>query len=286
VAHAGLGEAYRMIVERYHQQRLASGVLESVVLSGHWTMVKGSADQSGFAFAFNGEHAVYGTLDTEPLLSLQRFVGKPLFMLVEHLLDEDALILRAALVATLNALTRPLVLGDQLKANYGKYLHSSPPGDWLDFIRPDDHVTMIGYGPVKDVLAHVESCSVCDMRPRGVLQTLSVGRSIEYGPKGVTVCGASEAPEVLAGSSVVLITGSTLVNGTIDGLVAWAAGARVIGVYGWSAAILPEYLVQLGTNYIAANQVNNVSECYRAVMSGLDDSWMRGNSYSYNLRFF
>ncbi len=275
-----------MIVERYRRQRMASGVLEGVGLSGLWVMVRGSAEQSGLAFTFNGEHAVYEELDTEPLLSLQRFVGKPLFALAEHLLGEDALVLKAALVATLNALTRPFVLGDQLKANYGKYLHSSPPGDWLDFLRPDDQVTMIGFGPVKDVLAHVDSCSVCDMRPRAMLQTLSVGESIEYGPPGVAIYGAAEAPEVLAGSSVVLITGCTLVNGTIESLIARAAAARVIGVYGWSAAILPEYLVRLGANHISANQVSNAAKCYEAGMSGLDDRWMRSYSYSYDLRFF
>jgi uncharacterized protein (DUF4213/DUF364 family) len=286
VAHVTLVDAYAMIVERYQQLQMASGVLESVGLSGHWTVVKGSAEQSGLAFAFNGEHAVYGELDTEPLLSLQKFVGKPLFLLAEHLLGQQTLVLKAALVATLNALTRPLVLGDHLEANYGKHLYCSEPGDWLDFLRPEDRVTMVGHGPVGDVLARVRACSVCDMRPRSVLQTLSVGESIEYGPKGIDVYQAADAPALLADSSVVLITGSTLVNGTINGLVDCAAGARVIGVYGWSASILPEYLVRIGVNYIAAHQMLDAPEFYRAGMSGLEDNWMRDNSFGYQLRFF
>lgn len=277
--------AYKMIFERYDKLQMKPGKLENIGFSGLWTIVKGSDEQSGLAFAFNREHAVYGEVDADPLFSLQKFVGKPLFVLVEYLLGQEALILNSALVATLNALTRPLILGDNLESNYGSYIYH-PQSDWLDFIRPDDKVTMIGFGPVQDILKHTESCSVCDMRAKSALQTLSIGEQIEYGPKGINIYGAGETEKILSDSSVVLITGCTLVNGTIENLIKWSAGARVIGVYGWSASILPEFLMQLGVNYICAEQILNVPEFYRAGINGLEKDWMVKNSFCYYLKSF
>lgn len=284
--YGNLKIAYEMILERYKKLQMKPGKLENIGFSGLWTIVKGSDEQSGLAFTFNREHAVYGIVDTHPLLSLQKFVGKPLFVLAEYLLGQEALILNCALVATLNALTRPLILGDNLESNYSNYIYHPQSDDWLDFIRPDDKVTMIGFGPVHDILKHAESCSVCDMRAKSALQTLSVGEHIEYGPKGVNIYGADETEKILSDSSVVLITGCTLVNGTIEKLIKWSARARVIGVYGWSAAILPEFLMQLGVNYICAEQILNVPEFYRAGINGFEKDWMIKNSFCYYLKSF
>lgn len=279
-------DAYVLILEQYRKLHMSSGVLENIGMSGLWTIVKGSKEQAGVAFAFNKEHAVYGDIDTVPLLTLQNFIGKPLFEFADYLLNQDVLIINSALVATLNALTRPLILSDQLKINYGDYIYYPPSDDWLDFIHQDDNVTMIGYGPVGDILAHVKSCNVCDMRHKNAIQTLSIGECIEYGPKGVNIYGAADAEKLLSNSSVVLISGCTLVNGTIKNLIKWSSGARVIGVYGWSASILPEYLVQLGVNYISANQMLNIPEFYRAGVNGLETNWMLKNSFCYYLKFF
>jgi uncharacterized protein (DUF4213/DUF364 family) len=276
--------AFRLIRSRYAELQLQAGRLENVGFSGLWTIVRGTREQSGLAFAFNREHAVYGAVDIQPLLSLRTFVGKSMFDLAEHLLDEDALILNSALVATMNALTRPLVLGERLNANYGPCVYRPRGGDWLDFIRPDDMVTMVGFGPVGDILRHVKSCCVCDLRPESALRTISVGKRTEYGPKGVRLCGASETKDVLGSSSVVLITGCTLVNGTLEDLIAWSAGARVVGLYGWSAGILPEFLSGLGINYISANQILRVPEFYRAAVDGLKSDWMADNSFSYCMK--
>lgn len=280
-----LKPAFDMLRTRYSTLNLLPGKLESVGFSGLWTIIRGTGEQSGVAFAFNREHAVYGTVDTAPLLTLRRFVGSSLFELAEHLLVQDALILNSALVATLNALTRPLVLGDGLKAHYGRFVCQPPGEDWMNFIRPDDSVTMIGFGPVGEILGHVERCSVCDMRPASALQTLSVGKSVEYGPKGVRICGPDMTEKVLAESSVVLITGCTLVNGTLEALVRQSTGARIIGIYGWSAAILPEFLAGLGINYIAADQILHVPEFCSAAVGGLETNWMQKNSFSYFLKF-
>jgi uncharacterized protein (DUF4213/DUF364 family) len=71
-------------------------------------------------------------------------------------------------------------------------------------------------------------------------------------------------------SDVVIITASSLVNGTIDDLLRYAAGARGVGFYGPSASIIPDALFEQGADFILSHRVHDPERFVEALMSDID----------------
>ncbi len=243
-----LNEAYQMIRSQYVEQGLKPGRLRSIGFASGWTTVETQENHSGMAFHFNGEHAVYGPLDPAPLVSLQPFVGRNLDALAGHLLCQEGLLFRSACLAALNALSYPFTHPAALE----KRGIPLAPDEEMDFLRPEDVVVVVGYGRVLSAL-HRQGLSfhVCDFRSAHSMRTLVVGEQVTWGPAGVTFHdGKADTASLLATADVVLMTGCTLVNDTLPGLLAQCGQARVKGLFGPSAGLLPEYLLGLGLNYI------------------------------------
>ncbi len=246
-----LYRAYEPIRSLYVKQNLSPGTLTHIGCTSGWVTVDATNGQSGMAFNFSGEHAVHGIPEPRMLLSLQPFVGKDLFALSEHLLRQDHIMLRAACLAALNALSCPLT---ERNAMIERGVPLGTEEDY-SFIRPGDTVTVVGYGRV---IGHLQSrCipyHVLDMRPLDSLGYWSIGQEVKRGPEDVTFHATEETEQVLSQSDVLFMTGCTLVNGTLDSLLPHAKNARVVSLFGPSAGILPEYLLSLGINYILSNR--------------------------------
>ena len=90
-----------------------------------------------------------------------------------------------------------------------------------------------------------------------MLASMCIGRDVTYGNKKFFIHPAEENEEILSKADVVLMTGSTLVNGTFPDLIKYSKKARVIGMYGPSAQIFPDILVECGINYVTSNVVTN-----------------------------
>lgn len=275
--------AYRQIVELYKQEGLEPGRLLKLGYFPKWTVVLGEKGQVGRAFHFDGEHAVYGPVqNTKFLLPLQRFVGKNLFALAESLLGERDIQLRAICLAALNALAQPLNQGKSLKKR-----GFEPVGaDNLDFICPEERVVFIGYGAyLKEALERCPVIHVSDMRPLSGLQSVSVGRRIEYGPPGIRFHSAAENRELLAEADIVMISGSTLVNGTYEDLISYAGKARVIGMFGPSAQLIPEFLRDRGINYLTTSGIAEAVKFYGHLSNPHAGNGEPG-TYKYALKMF
>lgn len=104
---------------------------------------------------------------------------------------------------------------------------SHTPGDVLDIIAlgPEDDVGMVGmFGPLLEpVRTQARSLTVFEQvaRPRGRLRP------------------AAEAPDVLPRCQVALITGTAIINGSIDGLLEAARSCREVVVLGASTPLAP-----------------------------------------------
>lgn len=254
-------KAYLQIVDLYRQERIEPGKLLKIGYFPKWTVAYGENGQIGRAFHFDGEHAVYGSLDNMNfLLQLQPFVGKSLFTLVEHLLNETDIQMRAVCLASLNALSRPLNQTEQLTKRGFNICNSED----LGFINSDDLLVFVGYGAlIREALQRCPTIHVSDMRPMSNLQTVSVGEAIEYGPPGIQFHDAAENRALLAKADVVMMSGSTLVNGTYKELIGYAGKARIIGMFGPSAQLIPEFLQGGGINYITTSGITDVDKFYR-----------------------
>jgi uncharacterized protein (DUF4213/DUF364 family) len=256
--------AYCKIKDIYEKTNTSSGVLEKIGFCNKWNSVFATGGQAGIAFNFTGEHAVYGPVsDFKPFISLQRYIGKSLFEFTEYLLSLSGIQMRSICLAALNALSQPINSPEQLK-NRGICLRDS---DDFNFVRHDDIVTVVGYGGIeRKFQGRCKEIHVLDMRHKSNLQTLTVGETIEYGPSGVFFHSAEENREILPKSDIVIMSGCTLVNGTFKELIEYSQKARIIGMFGPSGQIIPDFLLNCGINYILSCRIIQPNGLYSRIM--------------------
>jgi uncharacterized protein (DUF4213/DUF364 family) len=131
-------------------------------------------------------------------------------------------------------------------------------GDLLDVLelKPDDHVGMVGcFSPLVDPL-------------RRRIRRLSI---FERGPRlAPGLLDENQAGELLPDCSVALITATTLMNGTIDALLAAARKCREIVLLGPSTPLVPEVFARLPrrATLLAGVVVTNPEELLHTVVRG------------------
>jgi len=131
-------------------------------------------------------------------------------------------------------------------------------GDLLEVLelRPDDQVGMVGcFSPLVEPIR------------RRVRRLLIFERGQRLGPEFLP---GNQAYELLPQCSVALITATTLLNGTIDALLAAAANCREVVLLGPSTPLVPEVFAKLPrrVTFLAGIIVDKVEELLRAVARG------------------
>lgn len=245
-----------VVLPMLEQMGLRPEPLARLALTPMWAAVLGEKEQSGMAFRFGREHSVYGApAPAEPFLEEMRpWLGCPLDQVVRVLMGRDDLYSRAFCMAALNALSAPF---NEKEALTRRGWQLRPPGE-LPFLRREDMVVVVGYGYLIDQILEVcPRVHVSDMRPETLLKSwfLESNMMVEAVPDRVVFHDASENEALLAQADVVLVTGSTLVNGTWKELLRAGKRARVKGVFGPSAGLPPEVLQTLGFQYVTTGAV-------------------------------
>jgi uncharacterized protein len=263
-----LDRAYDTVRRLHRAEGIEAGTLLKIAIKVPWNVVLASGDQAGMAFNFTGEHAVGAPTHIDDLIpELPALVGRPLTELVERFLGAEDLQRRAVCLAALNALSHPLLSTERL-TRAGLHFRD---GNLQALVSPADVVAVVGYGGVvRQYLGKCRELHVTDLRPRGSFQTTVVGAQIETGPKSVFFHPAEENREVLEKADVVLITGSTLVNGSFDELAGWAARARVRAIYGPSAQLPPEFFFENGLTHVLSTVIRDVERFAYDMVNDVD----------------
>lgn len=153
-------------------------------------------------------------------------------------------------MATVNALSSIAIA-----RNHEAYVISK--GNVLDQIafRKSDVVVFVGkIGPlIKRIRGKVEKLYVLE-------------RDLMRRESGILPDTACE--EILPKASVAIITGTTIVNGTIDRLVELSKGAREIAVVGASASALPDPLFEHGVTIVGGIKVLDPDKLLQIVAEG------------------
>jgi uncharacterized protein (DUF4213/DUF364 family) len=140
-----------------------------------------------------------------------------------------------------------------------------------ELIRPTDVVTVVGYGGlVRTLVGKCKEIHVTEMRPRETFVTTVIGKTVDYGPKVLSIHGERENEFVLSRSDVAIITGSSLVNGTFSELLSYSRRARSVGLYGPSACIIPDVLFERGADFILSHRIRDTERFRYDMVNDVD----------------
>lgn len=171
--------------------------------------------------------------------------GKSALNLMKMVLSSN-LVESAVGVATANALSQ-----NAFEKDPAKYVFSNI--DVLDLIRAEDKVAMVGY------FAPLVPKVVEKARELYVLEK----RKIE--DSRVKVVSPSEISEVLSFSNVILISGSTLVNKTINEILKHTANAREVVLLGPTASMTPQPFFDKGVTSVMGVKITDPDRMLKVV---------------------
>jgi hypothetical protein len=220
--------------------------VDRVVLGLGYTAVKLSSGHSGLCYTFQSEIVPHhcqvsrlaGTMAGKPALKIASMARS--WDISESVVG----------VAALNALS-------QIAIESRSEAYTILNGDAIDHIKltKKDVVAMVGHlAPmVKPVRARVKRLHILE-------------RSLTRRDGGILPDTACD--QVLPRADVVIITGTTLANGTIDHLLELSKRAKEVAVVGPSAGILPEVLFEHGTTIVGGIKVTDTDKMMQIVSEG------------------
>jgi uncharacterized protein len=170
--------------------------------------------------------------------------GRPVSELLAMLGDEQSALARAVGLAAANALLAASSLPPALKHEVISSLD----------ITPNDRVVMLGYfGPV-----------VAQLRKTGCRLDI-----VELDPHhGENTLSPEQGKEALAGCTVAIITGTTLINGTYDEVTAGLGDPRAAVLLGPSSPLCSEIFNGTKISHVAGSRVTNPEAILRIISEG------------------
>ena len=248
-----LEKTFLRLKSLYEEEGLDPGPVVKIALKPGWTAVLGTKGLCGTAFRFTGPHKVYETPEVE-MAWFKGLIGRNLMEVAGENITSPIIPIKSVAVAALSALSQPLISPESL----AKRGLSAWNGDNYvqKIVHSDDVVTLVGYGGmVENVIGRCRELHVADMRPPQTLLTTIIGEEVEYEPRQLVLHGAEDDESLFQRSDVVIMTASSLVNGTIDELLHFASQARSVGLYGPSASIIPDVFFEEGIDFVMSHYV-------------------------------
>lgn len=203
----------------------------------HWTVLLTADGRAGIANSNYQPHTVHGTSDVE---RAGRLIGRSTRGLA-HLAVDGGPVERGIGVAAVNALLPLPAESDLTEINAAEILLRRAPGK---------KVVVVGHFPFLGRLREVA----------GELYVLE----LEPGPGEYP---ASAAPEIVPGADIAAVTGSAIVNGTLDPLLSLCRPEAYVLILGPSTPLHPIVLAR-GVDAIASSIVVDPPTCMAYVSQG------------------
>lgn len=170
-------------------------------------------------------------------------IGRPAKELLSMLGDEVSALARAVGLATVNALLaslpRPPVLREEIISSLQ--------------ITSNDRVAMVGYfGPV-----------IAQLRKTGCQLDI-----LELNAKHGEILPPEKNSEVLAGCTVAIITGTSLINGTFHDLISTLGEPRAAVILGPSSPLCGDIFYDTKITHVAGSRVRDTDAVLRIVSEG------------------
>jgi uncharacterized protein (DUF4213/DUF364 family) len=231
--------------------------IDDLVIGIFFTGVKLSTGHAGVAFTPMGEipEAVCCPATAARMPQAGNLDGSPISEILKYTLDNN--ILKSAIgVATLNALSQLFI-----ESENGREYEIIKGKDGFDLleIQPEETVTLIGaFGPyirrlkrMGNPLYIVEKNS----------QALRTDEMKYFKPE-------SEIPSLLKKSDAIIITGTAIVNHTIDPILSFITNGKRTAIIGPTASMAPDAFFKRGVNVMAGVRILDPDSMIKILKQG------------------
>ena len=220
--------------------------VDDLVIGLFFTGVKLSNGHAGVAFTPIGEipEAVCCPTTAARMPQAGNLEGKPASEIIQYATDKN--VIKSAIgVATLNALSQSIIEYGE-KAEYE--VVKGVDGFDLLKIQPHETVSLIGaFGPyIKRLKMMGNPFYIIEKHP----QTLRPDEMKYFRPE-------TEIPSALEKSGVVVLTGTAIVNQTIDPILHLIKNGKRAGIIGPTASMIPDAFFKMGVHVMAGVRILN-----------------------------
>ncbi|RPH30043.1 MAG: hypothetical protein EHM93_16385 [Bacteroidales bacterium] len=235
-----LEETYSFLREKY-KDLFENLTISDVRLGIHLTAVKLSDESYGAAstLSYNQLHCCKENRDFGDFTP-NRIKGQRVFDLFSSTKKTD--VIDTLKMAVINAISSRI-----LQSNNYKIIENADPIDLLD-LSSNKTITIVGAFPsyIRKIEVTQNNLYVLELNENAFID----GQKKYYVP-------ASEYSRIIPISDIVIITGLTLVNNTIDGLLSSISPTTKTIVTGPSSSIIPDILFKNKVNMIGATRITD-----------------------------
>jgi uncharacterized protein (DUF4213/DUF364 family) len=231
--------------------------IDDLVIGIFFTGVKLSTGHAGVAFTPIGEipEAVCCPTSAARMPQAGSLEGSPVSEIIQYSLDSN--VLKSAIgVATLNALSAII-----FESEDGREYQMVKDADGFDLlnIQPYETVSLIGaFGPyIKRLKTMGNPFFIIEKNP----QTLRLDEMKYFKPE-------SEMRDALEKSSVVVMTGTAIVNHTIDHILSLLRNGIRAGIIGPTASMIPDAFFRRGVGIVAGVRISNPNLMIKVLKQG------------------
>ncbi len=231
--------------------------VEDLVLGIFFTGVKLSTGHGGCAFTPIGElpEAVCCPTSAARMPLAGNLDGKPVSEIIYNSLDRN--VLKSAIgIAALNGISQWVI-----ESGYEREYEIVKDEDGFDLlhIQPHETVSLVGaFGPYIKRLKTMGNPFYIIEKNR---QTLRPDEMKHFKPE-------SEMRTAIEQSQVVIITGTAIVNHTIDGVLSWCNGAKRTAIIGPTASMIPSAFFQRGVMVMAGVRIVHPDQMIKILKQG------------------
>ena len=259
----------RTLYEKYHEEMPC---ISEFVMGYRWLMAADKKDHISLALRVGEEKPAKKQEQV-----LKELIDRPVDEALEEIIDENDPEKRTIATALSNLMSKPFNTKERL-ADRGI---SRTEGLKFPYDVTGKKVGIIGYGLYNNFfLGKCAEFHAFDFRKEKDLLSIRVGKEETVYPTNIHWHlgeNALEHIDVLEDLDIVIMTGCTIVNDSYRGILNACKDAEIRGIYGPSSELDPEYLFDLGYNYIFSGSVRDKEEYLNATFDALP----KGNDLSY-----
>lgn len=258
-----LRDMFAVTEKLYRRFAVTAPRFEKIILGPKWLITMNSQQEISLALRAGNE---YSQAEYDGLAAPLR--GKSVADVVDEFLARNDPRLRSALISLLNLLSKPLNT-TELLARRGI---RRTPGMRFAHDVSGKKAGVIGFGAYQNIFAgRCKEFHGFDLRSAKEI----FGPDFPYGNEGEANGlywhfgkNALEYKSVLADLDIVIASGSSIANASYQDVLQVCQHAAIKGLYGPSNELCPDYLFDLGFNYLFSATVRDVPGYLKASLSG------------------